>query len=120
MLKELTKAQRKAARSLIDIALERECAKLIDEISSLAHKPLDNVEKPNHARYIELYKAIDTFDKHLADRYDGITGGRYLDTVSLLLADGCLFDEDLEGSTNEWLEPVSDEQYYDVNIRSVQ
>ena len=25
-----------------------------------------------------------------------------------------------EGSTNEWLEPVSDEQYYDVNIRSVQ
>ena len=25
-----------------------------------------------------------------------------------------------EDSTNEWLEPVSDEQYYDVNIRSVQ
>lgn len=96
MLKELTKAQKKAARSLIDLALERECAKLVDKVSSLAHKPLDKVEKPNHARYIELYKLIDTFDKHLADRYDGITGGRYLDTVAFLLADGSLTDEDLD------------------------
>ena len=73
MLDTLTKAQKKTARTLIDIALERDCAALIDEVSCLAQKPLDKVEKPNHARYIELYKVIESFDKHLADRYDGMT-----------------------------------------------
>lgn len=95
MLDTLTKAQKKTARALIDIALERDCAALIDEVSCLAQKPLDKVEKPNHARYIELYKVIESFDKHLADRYDGITGSKYLDTVSFLLAEGSLTDEDL-------------------------
>lgn len=95
MLDTLTKAQKKTARTLIDIALERDCAALIDEVSCLAQKPLDKVEKPNHTRYIELYKVIESFDKHLADRYDGITGSKYLDTVSFLLAEGSLTDEDL-------------------------
>ena len=95
MLDSLTKAQKKAARTLIDTALERDCASFIQKISKLAEKPLIAVDKPHHARYIELYKAVETFDKHLADRYDGITGGKYFDTVSYLLADGCLTDEDL-------------------------
>ena len=85
MLDTLTKAQKKTARTLIDIALERDCAALIDEVSCLAQKPLDKVEKPN----------LESFDKHLADRYDGITGSKYLDTVSFLLAEGSLTDEDL-------------------------
>ena len=86
MLDTLTKAQKKTARTLIDIALERDCAALIDEVSCLAQKPLDKVEKPNHARYIELYKVIESFDKHLADRYDGITGSKYLDMTDEDLA----------------------------------
>lgn len=95
MLDSLTKAQKKAARTLIDTALERDCASFIQKISKLVEKPLNEVDKPNHARYIDLYKAVETFDKHLASRYDGITGGKYFDTVSFLLADGCLTDEDL-------------------------
>ena len=53
------------------------------------------MEKPNHARYIELYKSVEAFDELLADRYDGITGSKYLDVISFLLADGSLNEGDL-------------------------
>ena len=96
MLAILTKAQKKVARTLIDLALERECAKLIRKVSKLSNKPLDDVEKPNHARYIELFKAIDSFDKRMQYRYDGITGGHYLEVISYLYAEGVLKEDDLE------------------------
>lgn len=96
MLASLTKAQKKAARTLIDLALERECAKLIRKVSRLSNKPLDDVEKPNHARYIELFKTIDSFDRRLQHRYDGITGGHYLEVISYLYAEEILEEDDLE------------------------
>ena len=96
MLASLTKAQKKVARTLIDLALDRECAKLIRKVSKLSNKPLDDVEKPNHARYIELFKAIDSFDKRLQHRYDDITGGHYLEVISYLYAEGVLKEDDLE------------------------
>ena len=96
MLASLTKAQKKVARTLIDLALERECAKLIRKVSKLSSKPLDDVEKPNHARYLELFKAVDSFDRRLQNRYDGITGGHYLETISYLYAEGSLKEGDLE------------------------
>ena len=96
MLASLTKAQKKAARTLIDLALERECAKLIRKVSRLSSKPLDDVEKPNHARYLELFKAVDSFDRRLQYRYDGITGGHYLEVISYLYAEGILKEHDLE------------------------
>lgn len=96
MLASLTKAQKKVARTLIDLALERECAKLIRKVSRLSNKPLDDVEKPNHARYIELFKAIDSFDKRLQYRYDGIAGGHYIEVISYLYAEGVLKEDDLE------------------------
>ena len=96
MLASLTKAQKKVARTLIDLALERECAKLIRKVSKLSSKSLDDVEKPNHARYLELFKAVDSFDRRLQNRYDGITGGHYLETISYLYAEGSLKEDDLE------------------------
>lgn len=96
MLERLTKAQKKAARALIDLALERECANFIENVSKLSGKPLDDLDKPNHARYIEIFKLVDSFDKHIADRYDGMTGSRYVDTVSFLFFEGSLAEKDLE------------------------
>ena len=96
MLASLTKAQKKVARTLIDLALERECAKLIRKVSKLSSKPLYDLEKPNHARYLELFKAVDSFDRRLQNRYDGITGGHYLETISYRYAEGSLKEGDLE------------------------
>ena len=112
MLASLTKAQKKVARTLIDLALERECAKLIRKVSKLSSKPLDDVEKPNHARYLELFKAIDSFDRRLQNRYDGITGGHYLETISYLYAEGILKEGDLEICDDEMKNDV-------IRVRSV-
>ena len=106
MLASLTKAQKKVARTLIDLALERECAKLIRKVSRLSSKPLDDVEKPNHARYLELFKAVDSFDRRLQYRYDGITGGHYLEVISYLYAEGILKEHDLEICDEEMINDV--------------
>ena len=115
MLTSLTKAQKKAARTLIDLALERECAKLIRKVSNLSAKPLEDVEKPNHSRYIEIFKAITSFEKRLQHRYDGITGGHYLDTVSYLYVEGILKDYDLEICDEEMNNEISRvKSFYDM------
>ena len=112
MLANLSKSQKKVARTLIDLALERECAKLIRKVSKLTSKPLDDVEKPNHARYIELFNAIDSFDRRLQNRYDGITGGHYFETISYLYAEGSLKEDDLEICDDEMKNEV-------IRVRSV-
>ena len=106
MLQTLSKAQKKAARSLIDLALERECQQFIRVLSDMSQKPLEPVDRPNHSRYLELFKSMDSFDKRLVQRYDGITGGRYLETVAFLFAEGWLTEDDLALCDDEMREEI--------------
>ena len=93
---DLTKEQKRIAKRLIDIALERECAVFNLRIKTLAGHHLNTkLTKPNHQRYLDIYKLTDEFDKHIADRYDGLSGSRYLMTIVNLYCDGVLKDEDL-------------------------
>lgn len=41
------------------------------------------------------------FDKHIARRYDGMSGGRYYITVCYLYYDGVLTDEDIREIDDE-------------------
>lgn len=94
MYLELTKAQKKVARELIDLGLERECQQFVDNIQNVVTKPLGK-ERPYHARYIEIYKMTERFDKHIAQRYDGLGGSRYFMTVARLYCDGFLSNEEI-------------------------
>ena len=85
----LTKADKRKCRELIHVGLERECEKYVKEMQKLASKPIPqaelnepyreesgfSIEGPWHKRYIALYKKTASFDKHIAQRYDGMTGG---------------------------------------------
>jgi hypothetical protein len=42
-----------------------------------------------------LFKKTDEYDNHVANRYDGMSGGRYLDAVLGIYLDGILSDEDI-------------------------
>ena len=53
------------------------------------------MEGPWHKRYIALYKQTEKFDKHLADRYDGMSGGHYVEGVLGLYLDGLITDEEI-------------------------
>lgn len=79
---QLTKADKRRCRELIHIGLERE-------------ENGFSVEGPWHKRYIALYKKTREYDKHVADRYDDITGGHYIDCVLGLYLDGIITDEEI-------------------------
>lgn len=111
----LTKADKRKCRELIHIGLERECEKYVKEMLELASKPIPlaelnepyreengfSVEGPWHKRYIALYKKTASFDKHIAQCYDGITGGHYLDGVLGLYIKGIISDDEIASLSDE-------------------
>ena len=111
----LTKADKRKCRELIHAGLERECEKYVKEMQKLVNTPIPlaelnepyreengfSVEGPWHKRYIALYKKTASFDKHIAQRYDGMTGGHYLDGVLSLYCEGIISDDEIA--------PLSDE-----------
>lgn len=111
----LTKADKRKCRELIHVGLERECEKYVKEMQKLVNTPIPlaelnelyreengfSVEGPWHKRYIALYKKTASFDKHIAQRYDGMTGGHYLDDVLSLYCEGTISDDEIA--------PLSDE-----------
>ena len=112
---KLTKADKRHCRELIHIGLERECEQYVKEMQQLANKPIPlaelnepyreengfSVEGPWHKRYIALYKLTDKFDKHVARRYDGMSGGHYVEGVLGLYLDGIITDEEIASLSNE-------------------
>ena len=111
----LTKADKRKCRELIHVGLERECEKYVKEMQKLVNTPIPlaelnepyreengfSVEGPWHKRYIALYKKTASCDKHIAQRYDGMTGGHYLDGVLSLYCEGIISDDEIA--------PLSDE-----------
>ena len=105
----LTKADKRRCRELIHIGLERECEQFVKDIQQMANETIPlielnepyreedgfSVEGPWYKRYIALYKKTEEYDKHVADRYDGITGGHYIDCVLGLYLDGIITDEEI-------------------------
>ena len=112
---QLTKADKRKCRELIHVSLERECEKYVKEMQELASKPIPlaelnepyreengfSVEGPWHKRYIALYKKAMEYDEHVADRYDGMSGSRYISGVLGLYVDGIITDDEIA--------PLSDE-----------
>ena len=104
---ELSKADKRTCRELIHIALERECKTYADKMAHISCKPVIpevsyreengfSVEGPWHKRFIAYYNATATFNRRLQQRYDGISGSRYLLTVRILHEEGWLTDEEVD------------------------
>ena len=106
---EFSKGDRKALRRIIEIGLQRELAVGLEKAEAVlrdwrARKPEDHLD-----HYHLLFKTVRDFDKHIARRYDGMTGSNYPFIVWELLREGVLTKEDLTGLREEvisWLEMV--------------
>lgn len=103
---ELTKPRKKTARALVDMALECECAAFVDKLVATAGKPLRAEERPNHSRYLELYKQMHAFDKHLGDRYVDMRVSMLINTIFSLLLEGTLREEDLDACDPQMREEI--------------
>lgn len=76
-MNELTKSEKRKCRELIQLGLNRECAKFVEQIRNLSQ----TTSEDPHAQYIAIYRKTRTFDKHVAWRYDDMRGSKYLPTV---------------------------------------
>ncbi|MDR1369493.1 MAG: hypothetical protein LBJ72_05110 [Dysgonamonadaceae bacterium] len=91
---ELSKSQKKIARELIQLGLQRECKSFTDKITKLTNSLEWKTGDP-HELYLKLYKKVTSFDKQIAKRYDGLTGSYYFLTILGLFYDGVLTLEDI-------------------------
>lgn len=91
---DLPKSQKKIARMLINKALRRECDSFLEKVGAFMQSVPEN-GKDSHENYLELYKKVDNFDRHVAWRYDGLTGSKYFATVVGLYCENVLSDEDI-------------------------
>jgi hypothetical protein len=64
------------------------------EIANLTQSPDWETTDP-HKLYLQLYKKVTAFDKHIARRYDGFGGSRYFQTVYNLFYDKVLTTDDI-------------------------
>jgi len=90
----LTKTQKKVARELIDLGLQRECKSFTDKITKFTNSP-EWKTGDSHEIYLKLYKEVTSFNKHIAKRYNELTGSHYLVAVFGLFYDEVLKPEDI-------------------------
>ncbi|MDO9257395.1 MAG: hypothetical protein Q7U54_17885 [Bacteroidales bacterium] len=91
---ELTKKEKKTAREVIETGLQKEFAKGLFDADTILTK-WKNKRLDNREAYHSLYKQITGFDKHIARRYDDMTGSKYLFIVAAQLRDGIISENDL-------------------------
>jgi len=97
---ELSKKDKKAAWEVIEKGLQREFEKGLSKTEKLLLNWRKGI-KNNTETYHAVYKQINNFDKHIAMRYDTITGSRYLLTITDQLLDNVLHEEDLADFSEE-------------------
>ncbi|MEI6752401.1 MAG: hypothetical protein WCK78_04465 [Paludibacter sp.] len=91
---ELSKKDKKVARDVIELGLQREIESGLSKADAIL-QAWKTKAKDNKETYHQLYKHIITLDKHIARRYDDITGSRYLLTIIGQMRDNVIHDEDL-------------------------
>lgn len=92
---ELSKSQKKIARELIENSLQMECTQFLEEIEmSVSNWKLKH--KSSHEAYLNLYKKVKSFDKHIVKRYDDLRESTYFTILMGLLLDEILVPEDLD------------------------
>lgn len=92
---ELSKTEKKLARTIIEKGLQTEyTAGLVK-----AEKIIDawkNKSLSNREAYQSLYDHVNRYDKHIARRYDRMSGSNYLFIIAGQLYDGTISQNDLE------------------------
>ncbi len=91
---ELTKADKKAARKIIETGLQTELKQRLLIGGSIV-KEWERTDGDNKTYYHKLYLAVTDFDKHIARRYDGMTGSKYLFIIAAQLNDGIISEDEI-------------------------
>ncbi len=102
---ELSKKDKKVAREIIEKGLQKEFANGLNEAYAVLQKWKKN-DLENRDAYYLLFKTITDFDKHIARRYDRISGSTYFLIVTSQFAEGIISEEDLKDFSPEIREKI--------------
>lgn len=91
---ELSKKDKRIIRDLIEKGLQKEYRQGLQQFEAILQK-WKNEQLDNRDTYHQLYKSVRTFDKHIAHRYDRMTGSLYLMILAAQIADELISEEDL-------------------------
>ncbi len=102
---ELSKKDKRVARAIIEKGLQVEFAQILNEAKKILEewksRPMENREA-----YHLLFKSIYESDKHIAQRYDGMSGSKYVFILAAQLADGVISTDDLKDLSEEAMKSV--------------
>jgi hypothetical protein len=111
---ELSKTQKKIARQIIELGLQREYENGITKIEDVIKK-WKSGKLDNQKAYLEIYKKLIKHDKHIGRRYNDMTGSKYLLIIVGQLADKVItfdeineFDDEVKEVINKWMEIMKD------------
>jgi hypothetical protein len=103
---ELSKADKKAAREIIEKGLQQEFAAGLERsYQILADWKAGNIN--NREAYHELYGHIRDCDKHIARRYDNMKGSTYLLIIAGQIIDGVVEETELQKLSSDAREFVN-------------
>ncbi|MGD0753902.1 MAG: hypothetical protein ABR927_02485 [Bacteroidales bacterium] len=101
MYYELSKSQKKIARTVMDKGLENHYFKGLREVETIILN-WQNGTFPNHKEaYMEMYKCVEKNDKHIAWLYNDKGGSRWVEVMAIQLADGVISVGDLKDFQEE-------------------
>jgi hypothetical protein len=102
---ELSKKDKKTAREIIEKGLQKEYAKGLFQFDSILNKWKDE-SLNNREAYLLLCKKLISYDKHIAGRYDRMTGSRYIFIIAAQLQDGIISENDLKDFSEEIIQAI--------------
>ncbi len=103
---ELSKKDKKAARKIIEIGLQREFEKGLSSFNTILEDWKEK-KQDNQKSYLLLYKTIINFDKHIAQRYNNMTGSKYFSIVASQLYNGIITQEDIKELSEATIQKIN-------------
>jgi hypothetical protein len=95
LTRDLTKSEKKNARIIIEKGLQFEYEKSIVQLDEIISRWKDK-KIDNREAYMALYDKMISRDKHIARRYDRMSGSHYLYIIIEQLRDGVIAENDLD------------------------
>lgn len=99
-MKDVAEADWKTLRALHPIALDRYCARVLDECAAL----IRDESGSHHERYLQLYKLIEKRDRTIDDAFSDMRRSQAIDRLVHIMALGVLTDEELGRFSSEFRE----------------
>lgn len=97
MLRDISESDWKIFRQLRELALERFCERVLDELVRAAKQE----GKSSHQRYLAIYKLIEERDEELADAFENPRRSAALLQLAIIRRRGLLTDEDFARFSDE-------------------